>query len=111
MPCGTHAAYDEAMKDKGGINLMKKNLVRNQKMKWVEMMMKKEIKIIRNQKRNHIQNVMMMANCQCDTEIKQIVFESEVKSDGQGVFSGYGSIFGNEDQGNDIVQKVHLQSL
>ena len=43
--------------------------------------------------------------CQCDSEIKQIVFESEVKSDAKGVFTGYGSIFGNEDQGNDIVAK------
>ena len=43
--------------------------------------------------------------CQCDSEIKQIVFESEVKANGEGVFTGYGSIFGNEDQGNDIVQK------
>ena len=43
--------------------------------------------------------------CQCDTEIKKVVFESEVKAGEQGIFSGYGSIFGNEDQGNDIVQK------
>tara|TARA_R110002020_G_scaffold34619_1_gene105150 strand:- start:5681 stop:6715 length:1035 start_codon:yes stop_codon:yes gene_type:complete len=41
--------------------------------------------------------------CQTDTEIKQLVFESELKTDEQGVFTGYGSIFGNEDQGNDIV--------
>jgi HK97 family phage prohead protease len=47
----------------------------------------------------------MDGNCQCDSEIKSLVFESEVKAGEQGVFSGYGSIFGNEDQGNDIVQK------
>ena len=47
----------------------------------------------------------MMVECQCDSEIKQIVFESEVKSDAKGTFTGYGSIFGNEDQGNDIVAK------
>ena len=44
-------------------------------------------------------------SCQCDSEIKKIVFESEVKSDAKGIFTGYGSIFGNEDQGNDIVKK------
>ena len=40
-----------------------------------------------------------------DTEIKQLVFESDVKSEDNGIFRGYASIFGNEDQGNDIVQK------
>jgi len=44
--------------------------------------------------------------CQCDTELKKLVFESEIKAESsKGVFTGYGSIFGNEDQGNDIMQK------
>ncbi len=43
--------------------------------------------------------------CQCDTELKHVIFESEVKADSKGIFTGYGSIFGNEDQGMDIMQK------
>jgi len=44
--------------------------------------------------------------CQCDTELKKLVFESEIKEVSEkGIFTGYGSIFGNEDQGNDIMQK------
>jgi hypothetical protein len=43
--------------------------------------------------------------CQCDTELKHVIFESEVKADEKGIFSGYGSIFGNEDQGMDVMQK------
>ena len=44
--------------------------------------------------------------CQCDTELKKLVFESEIKAESnKGIFTGYGSIFGNEDQGNDIMQK------
>jgi uncharacterized protein len=44
--------------------------------------------------------------CQCDTELKKLVFESEIKAENnKGIFTGYGSIFGNEDQGNDIMQK------
>ena len=44
--------------------------------------------------------------CQCDTEIKKLVFHSEIKAGNEkGIFTGYGSIFGNEDQGNDIMQK------
>jgi HK97 family phage prohead protease len=43
--------------------------------------------------------------CQCDTEIKKLTFHSEVKADEKGTFTGYGSIFGNEDQGSDIMQK------
>ena len=43
--------------------------------------------------------------CQCDTELKRVIFESEVKADLKGLFTGYGSIFGNEDQGMDIMQQ------
>ena len=45
--------------------------------------------------------------CQCDTELKRVIFESDVKAVGneKGIFTGYGSIFGNEDQGMDIMQK------
>ena len=98
------AAYDEAMKDKGAHEPDEENLTRNLKMKWVDISQMKKEHTTRSQKRNHIHIVMMMANA-IDSEIKQIVFESEVKSDAKGVFTGYGSIFGNEDQGNDIVQK------
>ena len=44
--------------------------------------------------------------CQCDTEIKKLTFHSEIKAESEkGIFTGYGSIFGNEDQGSDIMQK------
>jgi HK97 family phage prohead protease len=44
--------------------------------------------------------------CQCDTEIKKLVFHSEIKAESEkGIFTGYGSIFGNEDQGSDIMQQ------
>ena len=45
-------------------------------------------------------------SCQCDTEIKKLTFLSDVKAvNDKGTFTGYGSIFGNEDQGSDIMQK------
>ena len=47
----------------------------------------------------------MMVTVNVIQKLNQVIFESEIKTTGQGVFSGYGSIFGNEDQGNDVVQK------
>ena len=78
MPCGSHEQYLEAV-GKGGKKPKKKTIC----------------------------SCGGDGKCQCDTEISHIIFESEVKADSldAGVFTGYGSIFGNEDQGNDIVQK------
>ena len=98
MPCGTHAAYEEALKDKGSHKPDEEKPGTKPKDELEEMgMHKKPVK-------SHI-NCDDDGECQCDSEIKKLVFESEVKSDALGVFSGYASIFGNEDQGNDIVQK------
>lgn len=97
MPCATHAAYDEAMKDKGA-HKPDEEKPGKPKDELEEMgMHKKPVKSICVCQDD--------GRCQCDSEIKKIVFESEVKSDAKGIFTGYGSIFGNEDQGNDIVQK------
>jgi len=80
MPCSTHDEYEELIDEK--YHKPKKKL-----MKTVCVCEEDNI-------------------CQCDTELKKLVFESEIKELGeQGVFTGYGSIFGNEDQGNDIMQK------
>ena len=97
MPCATHDAYDEAMKDKGA-HKPDEEKPGKPKDELEEMGMRKK----------PVKSVCVChddGKCQCDSEIKQIVFESEVKANGEGVFTGYGSIFGNEDQGNDIVQK------
>ena len=96
MPCGTHQSYMEAVakmgdnenEEAGGNKPEEEMGMHDKKPK------KKEVCVCQ-----------MDGNCQCDSEIKSLVFESEVKAGEQGVFSGYGSIFGNEDQGNDIVQK------
>ena len=100
MPCGTHAAYNEAVeRAKGGHKPDEEKPGDKPKDELEEMGMHKKPK-----KKSHT-HCNDDGECQCDSEIKQIVFESEVKSDAKGVFTGYGSIFGNEDQGNDIVQK------
>ena len=97
MPCGTHAAYDEARKEHYG-KPHDEEKPGKPKDELEEMGMRKK----------PVKSVCVChddGKCQCDSEIKKIVFESEVKSEDNGIFTGYGSIFGNEDQGNDIVQK------
>ena len=97
MPCATHDAYDEARKEHYG-KPHDEEKPGKPKDELEEMGMRKK----------PVKSVCVChddGKCQCDSEIKQIVFESEVKANGEGVFTGYGSIFGNEDQGNDIVQK------
>ena len=42
--------------------------------------------------------------CMCEETQKQIYY-AEIKTEQEGVFSGYASTFGNVDQGNDIVAK------
>ena len=89
MPCGTHSAYEEAI-SKGYDSE------------------EEEDKYHKKPKKKPMKSVCVChgdGSCQCDTELKHLTFETEIKSDAQGVFTGYGSIFGNEDQGNDIMQK------
>ena len=97
MPCSSHDSYEEAMKDKGA-HKPDEEKPNKPKDELEEMGMHKKPVKSACECNGH-------GECQCKTEIKQIIFESEVKADGQGIFTGYGSIFGNEDQGNDIVQK------
>ena len=97
MPCGTHAAYDEARKGHYG-KPHDEEKPGKPKDELEEMGMQKK----------PVKSVCVCQDdgkCQCDTEIKKLVFESEMKSADEGVFSGYASVFGNEDQGNDVVQK------
>lgn len=95
MPCGTHDSYMEAVAKMGHDENEEAGNKPDEEMGMHDKKpKKKEICVCQDD-----------GKCQCDTEIKKIVFESEVKAGEQGVFSGYGSIFGNEDQGNDIVQK------
>ena len=87
MPCGTHDAYEEAISKGYG---------------------EEEDKYHKKPKKKPMKSVCVCQDdgvCQCDTELKHLTFETEIKSDAQGVFTGYGSIFGNEDQGNDIMKK------
>jgi len=100
MPCGTHDAYEEAIAkgygmedddDKGHYDDEEDDKYHKPKKRKKPM---KSVCVCQDD-----------GSCQCDSEIKKIVFESEVKSDAKGIFTGYGSIFGNEDQGNDIVKK------
>ena len=85
MPCGTHDAYEEAIS---------KGYGEEEEDKYHKKPKKKSVCVCQDD-----------GICQCDTELKHLTFETEIKSDAQGVFTGYGSIFGNEDQGNDIMKK------
>ena len=90
MPCGTHDAYEEAISKGYGSEE------------------EDEDKYHKKPKKKPMKSVCVCngdGSCQCDTELKHLTFETEIKSDAQGVFTGYGSIFGNEDQGNDIMKK------
>tara|TARA_R100001129_G_scaffold179735_1_gene156875 strand:+ start:738 stop:2000 length:1263 start_codon:yes stop_codon:yes gene_type:complete len=103
MPCATHSDYEDAMKkgygnrdddDKGHYDDEEDDKYYHDKKP--------------KKRKKPMKSVCVCdetGSCQCDSEIKKIVFESEVKSDAKGIFTGYGSIFGNEDQGNDIVKK------
>ena len=90
MPCGTHSAYEEAISKGYGSD-------------------EEEDKYHKKPKKKPMKSVCVCQDdgvCQCDTEIKKLTFHSEVKAnDDKGTFTGYGSIFGNEDQGSDIMQK------
>jgi len=100
MPCGTHDAYEEAISKGYGME------DDDDKGHYDD---EEDDKYHKPKKRKKPMKSVCVCNddghCQCDSEIKKIIFESEVKSDAQGIFTGYGSIFGNEDQGNDIVKK------
>ena len=104
MPCGTHAAYEEAMKGKGGHKPDEEKPGKPEDEMGGHEPDEERAYHKKPKKKSHT-HCNDDGECQCDSEIKQIVFESEVKSDAKGVFTGYGSIFGNQDQGNDIVAK------
>jgi HK97 family phage prohead protease len=91
MPCGTHSAYEEAISKGYGSEEEEDKYHKKPK------------------KKKPMKSVCVCQDdgvCQCDTEIKKLTFHSEVKASGEkGIFTGYGSIFGNEDQGSDIMQK------
>ena len=88
MPCGSHEEYLEAVGKSYNDD---------------------EDKYHKPKKKKPMKSVCVCQDdgiCQCDTELKKLVFESEIKAENsKGIFTGYGSIFGNEDQGNDIMQK------
>ena len=103
MPCGSHSAYEETIsKGYGNRDDDDKGHYDDEEDENGKGHYKKP------KKKKPMKSVCVCddtGSCQCDSEIKKIVFESEVKSDAKGIFTGYGSIFGNEDQGNDIVKK------
>ena len=87
MPCKTHDTYEEAISKGYGDE-------------------EEEDKYHKKPKKKTVCVCQDDGICQCDTEIKKLTFHSEVKAnDDKGTFTGYGSIFGNEDQGSDIMQK------
>jgi|TARA_B110000483_G_scaffold215478_1_gene266182 HK97 family phage prohead protease len=94
MPCNTHESYEEAI-SKGYDDEEEED--------------KYSSSYTKPKKKKPMKSVCVCQDdgiCQCDTELKKLVFESEIKAESnQGIFTGYGSIFGNEDQGNDIMQK------
>ena len=106
MPCGTHAAYDEARKSHYGKphNEEKPGKPKDE-LEQMDHYGEEHDKDKKKPKKKSVCVCQDDGKCQCDSEIKQLVFESEVKADDSGIFSGYASIFGNEDQGNDVVQK------
>ena len=106
MPCGTHAAYDEARKGHyGKPHDEEKPGKPKDELEQMDHYGEEHDKDKKKPKKKSHTECDDDGACTCDTEIKQLVFESDVKSEDNGIFSGYASIFGNEDQGNDIVQK------
>ena len=106
MPCGTHAAYDEARKGHyGKPHDEEKPGKPKDELEQMDHYGEEHDKDKKKPKKKSHTECNDDGECVCDTEIKKVIFESEVKSDAKGVFTGYGSIFGNEDQGNDIVAK------
>ena len=95
MPCNTHESYEEAITKTYGNDEEEED--------------KYSSSYTKPKKKKPMKSVCVCQDdgiCQCDTELKKLVFESEIKAESnQGIFTGYGSIFGNEDQGNDIMQK------
>ena len=105
MPCGTHAAYDEARGKGYGKPEEEKPGKPKDELEQMDHYGEEHDKDKKKPKKKSHTECNDDGECVCDTEIKKVIFESEVKSDTKGVFTGYGSIFGNEDQGNDIVAK------
>ena len=105
MPCATHSAYDEAMKDKGAHKPDEEKPGKKPEDEMGGHKPDEERAYHKKPKKKSHTECDEDGECVCDTEIKQLVFESDVKSEDNGIFRGYASIFGNEDQGNDIVQK------
>ena len=95
MPCNTHESYEEAITKTYGNDEEEED--------------KYSSSYRKPKKKKPMKSVCVCQDdgiCQCDTELKKLVFESEIKAESnKGIFTGYGSIFGNEDQGNDIMQK------
>jgi len=95
MPCNTHESYEEAITKTYGNDEEEED--------------KYSSSYRKPKKKKPMKSVCVCQDdgiCQCDTELKKLVFESEIKAENsKGIFTGYGSIFGNEDQGNDIMQK------
>ncbi len=95
MPCNTHESYEEAISKGYGNDDEEED--------------KYSSSYRKPKKKKPMKSVCVCQDdgiCQCDTELKKLVFESEIKAENsKGIFTGYGSIFGNEDQGNDIMQK------
>ncbi len=92
MPCRTHDAYEEAISKGYGMDEEDEDKYHKKPKK------KKPMK--------SVCVCEVDGSCQCDTEIKKLTFHSDVKAvNDKGTFTGYGSIFGNEDQGSDIMQK------
>ena len=105
MPCGTHEAYEEAMKGKGAHKPDEEKPGKKPEDEMGGHKPDEERAYHKKPKKKSHTECDEDGECVCDTEIKQLVFESDVKSEDNGIFRGYASIFGNEDQGNDIVQK------
>ncbi len=95
MPCNTHESYEEAISKGYGNDDEEED--------------KYSSSYRKPKKKKPMKSVCVCQDdgiCQCDTELKKLVFESEIKAENsKGIFTGYGSIFGNEDQGNDVMQK------
>jgi HK97 family phage prohead protease len=105
MPCGTHAAYDEARQKYHKPEERKPGEKPDDELEQMDHYGEEHDKDKKKPKKKSHVHCNDDGECQCDSEIKQIVFESDIKSHDNGIFKGYASIFGNEDQGNDIVQK------
>jgi HK97 family phage prohead protease len=98
MPCKTHDEYMDA------VSKMKKPMDEDNKPNEGKPYHDDDDKKKPKKKELQEDKDCMDGTCGCESTEKQVFF-ADIKTEQEGVFSGYASTFGNVDNGNDIVAK------